>query len=113
MGSNILILENLLRRAFNENDVRKVTSHPEKYPYFGGTMFWARLDAIDPILKLNLMPDDFQSEHGQIDGTTAHAIERMFGSATKLNNKKIYGIDANYELGLVADVLDEKYKYAP
>ena len=112
MGGNKLILADLLERAFNEKSSKKVISNPEKYPYFGGTMFWARLDALAPILDLDLIPDDFQSEHGQIDGTTAHAIERMFGVAVRVSKKSMYAVESN-AVRLVADSLDEKYRYAP
>lgn len=41
-----------------------------------GSMFWARSEAIQLILNLNLDFDDFPQEDAQIDGTLAHAIER-------------------------------------
>lgn len=44
-----------------------------------GSMFWARTAAIRPLLDLRLRPDHFPPEAGQIDGTLAHAIERMLG----------------------------------
>ena len=41
------------------------------------TMFWARTDALKPLFRLNLDYSDFDAEEGQIDGTLAHAIERV------------------------------------
>lgn len=42
-----------------------------------GSMFWGRTQAIQPLLDLKLQPEHFPPEFGQINGTTAHAIERM------------------------------------
>jgi len=113
MGSNRLILQDLLSRAYNEQAAKKVLKSPEQYPYFGGTMFWARLDAIDKMLNLLLMPDDFQSEHGQVDGTTAHALERMFGVTVKLEEKRLYEMGKGVIKEVPNGSFDEKYKYAP
>lgn len=43
------------------------------------SMFWARVDALRPLLDLGLTRDHFPPEQGQTDATTAHAIERLFG----------------------------------
>lgn len=42
-----------------------------------GNMFWARVDAILPFFTYIQM-SDFPKERGQIDGTIAHAIERLW-----------------------------------
>ncbi len=113
MGSNKPILKHLLVRAYDKDISQKVVSSPEQYPYFGGTMFWARVDSLDPILDLYLMPDDFQSEHGQIDGTTAHAVERMFGVACRINGRILYQVDEKGLAPLIESEFDQKYTYAP
>jgi lipopolysaccharide biosynthesis protein len=41
-----------------------------------GSMFWARADALAPLLNSNLTYQDFETESGKTDGTLNHTIER-------------------------------------
>ncbi len=48
--------------------------------FFAGTMFWVRTDALASLAPLARDPDilsRFEAEKGQIDGTLAHAVERV------------------------------------
>lgn len=74
-----------------------------------GSMFWLRLKAIQPILDSHLRPSEFEKEAGQVDGTMAHAIERLLSLST---------IDSGYTLASAAAIVGAKeqapapYKYA-
>lgn len=46
--------------------------------FAAGTMFFAQMKAILPLLNLAIDDDDFDEELGQTDGTFAHAVERIF-----------------------------------
>lgn len=46
--------------------------------FAAGTMFWVRTASLRPLLDAHLSPSEFESEQGQVDGTLAHALERIF-----------------------------------
>ena len=50
---------------------------PMHFDFPVGTMFWARPDALKPLLGLDLREADFPEEPLPIDGTVLHALERI------------------------------------
>jgi GT2 family glycosyltransferase len=71
-GGNLDIANGLLAK-FGEP-----FSYDQALDFPSGSMFWARSAALKPLLDLHLSQEDFPSEQAQIDGTLAHAIERLF-----------------------------------
>lgn len=63
--------------------LNKCRLHPvdktDKFFFPVGTMFWARTSSVENIFALNFKASDFPNEEGQVDGTIAHALERLFG----------------------------------
>ncbi len=52
---------------------------PERLSFPAGGMFWAKPAVISRLAALGLELPDFEAEAGFVDGTTAHAIERLMG----------------------------------
>lgn len=70
-GYDYDLARELMRRVGVAIDKNLVLEFPS------GSMFWGRSAAIRPLLDAGLRFDDFPEEAGQVDGTLAHAIERV------------------------------------
>lgn len=64
-----------------------------EFGFFGGTMFWARLDSIKPLLSYGV--HRFEAEAGQVDGTFAHALERLFCLVPEIDTREMYELNAD------------------
>jgi len=74
----------------NQDNVRYLATRigiarpdPTSDHFIAGSMFWARLESLRDLLDSHLDASEFEPEQGQIDGTFAHAVERIFMLATR------------------------------
>ena len=59
---------------------------PENHLIFPvGNMFWAKTSAVRQIFENCASAEDYALEAGQVDGTTAHAIERLWVYVAEYN----------------------------
>jgi lipopolysaccharide biosynthesis protein len=101
-GANKLSIEYLCRIAGLEPPGTDAT-------FVAGSMFWCRLDALSPLFNAPLAEADFEPESGQIDGTLAHAIERLVTFAAEgagFHNMTAAGVVGDTEPG------PQPYEYA-
>lgn len=66
--------------------------------YVVGTMFAARLEPLKSFLELPITRLDFEQEVGQLDGTLAHALERLISAIYASNSMDIEFLSADLRL---------------
>jgi lipopolysaccharide biosynthesis protein len=71
-GDNQAGVANLLRRIELRVDEPSLR-------FAAGSMYWTRGIALQGLRSLTLTEDDFEPEAGQVNATTAHAVERAIG----------------------------------
>lgn len=98
-GSNADNVEKLCSRmGYKLDDIRDLN-------FVAGTMFFARVSALKPLMSLGLKEGDFDVEAGQVDGTIAHAIERCL--SISVNSVGMTVVNTSAE-----DEIHEEYSYA-
>lgn len=75
-GSNLQRVTGLLHRL-------EVRVDPDKLSFPAGSIYWLKPMMLDMLRGMKLTYADFEAEQGQVDGTTAHAIERALGYIAK------------------------------
>ncbi|MCU7959396.1 MAG: glycoside hydrolase family 99-like domain-containing protein [gamma proteobacterium symbiont of Bathyaustriella thionipta] len=65
--------------------------------FCAGSMFYANVFALYPLLNLAIDEDCFESESGQVDGTFAHALERAFSISAFAMGMQIMSIESLLE----------------
>jgi len=107
MGDNRQRIATIIAPLTDDKTILRILGFSSKYPFFGGTMFWCRVDFLFPLLQSNLSPADFDTERGQVDGTTAHALERVFGKILhEVTHKKMFVV----ENSVVSELPEKSYR---
>jgi len=75
-GGDEAIARGLLQRLELELDATAL-----RFP--AGSMYWVRSFVLQGMRSFSFSIDDFEPEAGQVDGTVAHAIERLVGIVTE------------------------------
>ena len=70
-------------------------NHMLFYPV--GSFFWAKTKAIRPLFEMGMTYASFEKEEGQIDGTLAHALERVIACVVRGRNYNMYIFDPETE----------------
>lgn len=70
--------ENIKAASALCNQMHIAVPVPGYIEFPAGSMFWAKVSALKPLLELSLTLEEFDQENGQTDHTVMHAIERSF-----------------------------------
>jgi lipopolysaccharide biosynthesis protein len=81
-GNAINVVKLCLKMGLKQNQLQGLN-------FVAGSMFYARKEALIPILKMNLSERDFEGEDRQLDNTMAHAVERVFSVGLILSGLKL------------------------
>ncbi|GAB3362763.1 glycoside hydrolase family 99-like domain-containing protein [Lysobacter rhizosphaerae] len=78
--------------------------------FVSGSMFWVRMDALAPLLDAHFDECEFEAEAGQLDGTFAHAIERVFALSARAQGRDV--VAASTVSGASSPTTSRDYPYA-
>lgn len=89
-GGDQEIVRSLLRRL-------QLELEPDTLRFASGSVYWIRGFLLQGLRALQMSEWDFEEETGQVDGTAAHAVERLLGIVTE---------EAGYGLREASEVVD-------
>lgn len=81
-------------------------------PFVAGSMFYCRLSALGPLLNLAIRDKDFETEAGQVDGTMAHAIERVLSISVRSAGMSLVSTGNICSEDVEAAGVNENYEFA-
>lgn len=81
-GTNFENTRSVLRRI-------EIEIEPDDLSFPAGSMYWMKPLMIGLLKALQLKPEHFEAEMGQVDGTLAHALERAIGALAKAAGQKV------------------------
>ena len=87
IGSNSAPIEHLMQALRLDGPLNNT------HLFVAGSMFWTRTHALRPFIDASLNRNDFEPELGQIDGTLAHAIERLFALTAMASGYRLASAD--------------------
>ena len=93
-GKNLDQYERLYAMLFGDLPDEECPDYP------AGSFFWARTAMLAPLFDLQLSVEDFDEEDGQVDGTMAHALERILGTLPQFtgHTKRCIAVDVPFDL---------------
>lgn len=101
VGMNSTRLVELLARC----ELHDTTS----YSFPAGSIYWIKPYLLKLIKIFRLSPKDFEAEAGQLDGTTAHAVERLIGLVACRSGQKMCTTTDLRNRNLVAETYVKPY----
>ncbi|MCL6655302.1 hypothetical protein A6R70_23800 [Agrobacterium rubi] len=69
-------LEDRIQEILIELGCDQILPSSPRFPV--GNMFWAKVEAIRPLLEKEWTSEDFETENNQVSGTLAHCMERIW-----------------------------------
>ncbi|ARJ05995.1 hypothetical protein GCM10010988_11600 [Cnuibacter physcomitrellae] len=90
-GGDVDIVGSLLRRIQLDLEL-------DDLRFAAGSIYWIRGFLLQALRSFELSADDFEPEQGQVDGTTAHGVERVLG---------LTAIEAGYDIRTASELSAE------